>query len=72
MLQVNSMNYNASAASVGANEEQLATFYFNADNYNNFSFNINFSNKTVVENADVWNDFAAFKAQVADMLEENF
>ena len=70
MLQVSSMNYNASGASVGANEEQLATFYFNADNYNNYSFNINFSSKAAVTNATVWTDFESFKAQVADIIDE--
>ncbi len=70
MLQVNSMNYNASGVSVDANEEQLATFYFNADNYNNFSFNINFSSKAAVTNATVWTDFEAFKDEVDGILAE--
>lgn len=72
MLQVNNMNYNASASSVGANNEVLATFNFNADNYGNYNFNVNFNSIAAITNADVEADFVSFKTQVIDIIEDNF
>ena len=61
MLQVNNMNYNASAASVDVDGNVLANFYFNADNYSNYSFNINYTSVAAITNADVALDFDTFK-----------
>ena len=72
MLQVHNMNYNASASSLGANDEAVANFNFSADNYGNFSFNINYLTKAAITSADVMSDFAAFKTQVAAIIEDDF
>lgn len=71
MLQVNNMNYNATAVSVGANDEILANFYFNADNYSNYSFSINYKSINAIADSDVAADFDAFKAQVAAAVEND-
>lgn len=71
MLRIDNMNYNASAASVDANDDVLANMNFNADNYSNYYFNINFSDAANLLNSTVDDDFAEFKQRAAAIIAAN-
>ena len=72
MLKINSMNYNSSAESVNpANNEVLATMNFNADNYSNYYFNVNFTNADNLSSTTVEDDFIEFKARAAAIVANN-
>ena len=71
MLRIDNMNYNASAASVDNNDEVLATMNFNADNFSNYYFNVNFTDPAALSDTTVDDDFAEFKARAAAIVAAN-
>ena len=71
MLQVNNMNYNASAVSIDNQGNTLANFSFSADNYSNYSFNINYRSIAAITSTDVALDFESFKTQAANIIADD-
>ena len=71
MLRIDNMNYNASAASVDSNDNVKATMNFNADNYSNYYFNVNFSDVNALSDTMVDDDFIEFKARAAAIAAAN-
>lgn len=71
MLRVDTVGYNCTATSV-QDDVVLATFNFNADNYNNFYLNVTYHDEANLKSTVVDTDFAAFKARVADAIDAAF
>lgn len=69
MLNLFSMSYNASANSIGENENDiLASMNFNADNFSHYSFTITYNSKEAVTSNVVAADYAEFVSQVIDQV----
>ncbi len=70
MLRIDSVSYNSGAASVDDNDPNkvLATMNFSGDNYNNYYFNVNFTDTAALTNTTVDDDFVEFKSRVAAAL----
>ena len=71
MSRIDNAGYNCSAASV-ENDVVLATFSFNADNYDNYYLNITYHDEANLNSAVVDADLASFKTKVADAIASAF
>ena len=68
MLDLFSMNYNASGNSVDDEGEILASMNFNGDNFSHYSFTITYNSKEAVTSDVVAADYANFRSQVVEQV----